>query len=75
LAAENFGKLFFEFFYPEFKPDGMSQPRYRRTPKVTILLLFRVRNTALKLKVAHALPWRFASEKEEGCAILFREQL
>jgi len=65
LDAENFGKLFLRVFSDgscsEYNnseariQDGWNvETRYRCAPKVTILLPIRVRNMALKLKVAHA---------------------
>jgi hypothetical protein len=63
LDVGNFGKLFLSFFLTAFAGiqhlvGENSSPwnvatRYRCAPKVTILLLFRVGNMALKSKVAH----------------------
>jgi hypothetical protein len=64
LDAENFGKLFLSFFVTVSLPGiqiseaGIQAgwkvaTRYRYASKVTMSLLFRVRTTALKLKVAH----------------------
>jgi hypothetical protein len=65
MGPENFGKLILSFFVTVFAGNStLSEARiqagwniatrYRCTPKVTIQLLFRVRNRALAFQLAHA---------------------